>query len=113
MQVIVFILAPKNSGLNKYKEISLSFFSNLDSARVIEARGEDVPFLMGQFEGNNKRVIGLTGEDLYNEYILKQGTNNLKVIKKIEWTDPEAFFGKPACAFLDQKTRNLLTFRKT
>ena len=103
--MVVFIVVPKNSGLKKYREIALS---ELDSSasRILEVRGEDVPFWVGLYQNKGKRAIGLTGEDLYKEYSLATDTN-INILKRIEWKDPSTLFGKPALCLLGPKNKEL------
>jgi ATP phosphoribosyltransferase len=100
---IVFILAPKNSGLKAYTDKSFSFLSNLDSARIIQARGEDIPLLLQQYFENKKKAIGLTGEDLFQEFNARFPENAVEIIKKIYWNDSEALFSKPVLCLLGSK----------
>lgn len=102
-----FILTPKNSGLEKYKEIAFSYLKNTESSRIIKVRGEDIPFLVKQYYEKGKKAIGLTGEDLYKEYIINDDSKNLKILKKISWNDQKTLFGKPALCLLGPKNKNL------
>jgi len=104
--VIVFILAPKNSGLEKYNKIALSYL-NTQTSKIIKVRGEDIPFLVKQYKEKGKKAIGLTGEDLYKEFCIKEKKNELKILKKIKWNDSRTLFGKPALCLLGPKNRNL------
>ncbi len=105
--VAVFIVVPKNSGLRKYREIAQSYLTNFDSSKIIEVRGEDVPFWIRQFQEKGKKAIGLTGEDLYREYCLRERETSLKVIKRIDWNDPDALFRKPALCLMGPRDGSL------
>ncbi len=48
--MVAFIVAPKNSGLKKYRIIALSQLQNVDAQKIIEARGEDVPFWVNKLD---------------------------------------------------------------
>ena len=98
--VIAFILAPKNSGLAAYRQKAFLQLQNTQPDRIIEARGEDIPFLLSEFYEKGKNALGLTGEDLFNEFCTSSKNNNLKVIKRITWNDPNAKFKKPALCLL-------------
>ncbi len=117
--LVVFIVVPKNSGLRKYREISLRFLEeNLDISRtrIIEARGEDVPFWVEEFSGKGQDAIGLTGEDLYIEYCLarKKGgaASNSIILKKIRWDDDSAVFGKPTLCLIGSKDKSFESLPK-
>jgi|TARA_B100001971_G_scaffold203634_1_gene218775 ATP phosphoribosyltransferase len=70
-------------------------------------RGEDVPFWVEEFQGKGKKVIGLTGEDLYDEYCAQQSTVPPTILARIPWNDARAKYGKPALCLLGPKDRNL------
>jgi ATP phosphoribosyltransferase len=63
--VIIFIV-PKNSGLAICKEISKEY-----SGEILEVRGEDVPLFVDELFRQNKKVIGITGEDLLKEFCIR------------------------------------------
>ncbi|MBI2547956.1 histidinol-phosphate transaminase [Candidatus Woesearchaeota archaeon] len=110
--MVVFIIVPKNTGLETYRTIALSSFSNKEKSTIIEARGEDIPFLVKQFQEQGKPTFGLTGEDLFKEYLLKDKNTSLRVIKKITWDDPAACFRKPTLCFIGPDTKDLLSLPK-
>jgi ATP phosphoribosyltransferase len=107
--VSVFILTPKNSGLKKYKEIAFSNLENVEASGIIQARGEDIPFLVREYLNKGKKAIGLTGEDLLLDFSLSESEerNGLKVLKTIEWKDSSAMFSKPALCLLGSKGTKL------
>jgi len=78
----------------------------------MEVRGEDIPFLVSEFSKAGKKAIGLTGEDLFREFLLQNPYANFEVLKKIPWKDPEAMFGKPALCLMGRKDSNLLALPK-
>ena len=104
--MVVFIVAPKNSGLQKYREIALSYLSNINAAKILEVRGEDVPFWVNKLSEKEKMVIGLTGEDLYKEYCLNN-KRQLRIIKRIIWDDPKAKFRKPTLCLIGAKNSTI------
>jgi len=106
------IVVPKNSGLKKYKEKALSYLTNVDTSKIIEVRGEDVPFWIKEFKEKGKKAIGFTGEDLYKEYCLEQRETSTKVLKKVTWDDSKALFGKPVLCLLGPKNKNLESLPK-
>ncbi len=112
-QAVAFILLPKNSGLKKYREKAFSLFKSLEKAKVIELRGEDIPFMVEEYSRNGKDVIGLTGEDLFNEYCITEKSNNLEIVERIEWSDPDTLYGKPTLCLLGPKGKELKTLAKS
>ena len=101
--LIVFTIVPKNSGLQKYKKLA---FSYLENSRIVEIRGEDIPFLVQKLQNKYKKVLGFVGEDLYKEYCLSQ-KNNLKILKRIIWEDSKALLKKPTLCLLGPKDKKL------
>ena len=106
--VIVFIVVPKNAGLQKYKEIALTLLTN--TKNILEVRGEDIPSWVCEYSAQNKPVLGLVGEDLYSEFKLRK-RNTLKVLRRISWIDKAALFGKPTLCLLGPLNKELKEFR--
>ncbi|NOX71343.1 MAG: hypothetical protein GXO64_01445 [Candidatus Micrarchaeota archaeon] len=103
----VLVLRPKNSGLRSFTQKALSAVK-ADKKRIIELRGEDIPQMCEEFAANGRKVIGLTGEDLFWDYVLKKKKKTrTRLLKKIEWNDPEAKFGKPVLCLLGPKDKSL------
>lgn len=76
-------------------------------------RAEDVPTFVEEMLKNGKKCVGLTGEDLYKEYKLKNVISSVGLIEKIPWTDQTAIFSKPSLCLLGpigKKLKNLDTF---
>jgi len=94
------IVLPKNAGLRKLSGKFLDKNPSLRNCKIIEVRGEDVPFWVSQLISKGRQVIGFTGEDLYQDYILRNGASDTKVIEKIEWHDDGALYKKPALCFM-------------
>jgi len=99
--VIIFIV-PKNSGLTICKEIIKNY--NL-SGKYLEVRGEDVPLITSKLISQENKVIGITGEDLFKEFSIKNYNSRLKIIERIKWDDSECIFGKPTLCLLGPKTK--------
>lgn len=98
-------MLPKNSGLEAY----CTELECLPNEKVI-VRAEDVPVFVEQMLQNGKSVIGLTGEDLFREYKLKNVISKVNVIEKIPWLDESAIFNKPSLCLLGpigKKLKNL------
>ena len=105
----LIVLVPKNRSLKAYADIALEDFKG-KNPEIIEARGEDIPLLVEKLSGSGKEIIGMTGYDLLKEYQLKKYKSNIKIIKKIDWKDENAMFGKPVLCLLgpkDKKFENL------
>ncbi|MBN1786071.1 MAG: hypothetical protein JW825_03660 [Candidatus Methanofastidiosa archaeon] len=107
-QVEIILVLPKNAGLKEYTQIFLERYPELKDHKVIEVRGEDVPFWIGQLTIKGKRALGLTGEDLYNEYkIANPEEDIIEVLDKIEWMDPKALFMKPALCLIGPEGKTI------
>lgn len=104
---VAFIVAPKNSGLDEYRRKALALLCNADPSSVIEVRGEDVPLWVSQLSAKGRRVVGLTGEDLFREYCLRARTRKFRVLKRITWSDEAALFSKPCLCLLGPKEKSL------
>ncbi|GEM_PF-32688 len=105
--VVAFILSPKNSGLSKMRERAFGLLKNTEKARIIELRGEDIPFMVEEYSAKGILAIGLTGEDLLEEYCLGQKSESLQILKRIEWKDPSALFGRPTLCLLGPRGKTL------
>lgn len=105
--MVAFIVAPKNSGLQRYREIALSFLDAPEPSRIIEVRGEDVPGWLIRLKEKGKDAIGLTGEDLYREYCLEEREPKLSILKRVTWQDDGALFKKPVLCLLGPKGKTL------
>ncbi len=84
---------PKNTGLESFKKEI-----NIDG-NIIKVRGEDVPLWVAKSLVNGQNAIGITGEDLYYEFCLKQDIF-VPIIKTVQWDDQTAMFGKPALCLM-------------
>ncbi|MCK5613752.1 phosphoribosyl-ATP diphosphatase [Candidatus Pacearchaeota archaeon] len=100
---IVFIV-PKNSGLGFCRDIAKEKFGEL---RQLVVRGEDVPKCTSEMLSIKKDTLGITGEDLFLDYKLKNPESEVEIIEKILWMDKSAIFGKPAFCLLGPKGRSI------
>ena len=73
---------------------------NIDSSKIITARGEDIPLLVQQYLSKGKKAIGLTGEDLFLDFSVSKKEKKINILKTIEWKDSSAMFSKPALCLL-------------
>jgi len=103
------IVVPKNSSLKSCREVveTLAKDEGIKNERVLEVRGEDVAFFVDKLAKQNKKVMGITGEDLFREWQLKNPSDSLDIIRRYEWRDKEAMFGKPVLSLLGPKGKKL------
>lgn len=100
--MIIFIV-PKNSGLKKYRD-----FLKSDFAKTVEVRGEDVPLFLDKLKG--KKGIGITGEDLFNEFMRSNPESGLRIVNKVKWDGENCIFGRPCFCLLGPKGKSLEDF---
>jgi ATP phosphoribosyltransferase len=101
--LIIFIV-PKNSGLEICYNYTEKYISK--NTRLVKVRGEDVPLFVENLINKGKKVIGITGEDLFNEFKLKSNSQ-MGVIEKIIWSDSRFIFEKPTLCILGPKEKKL------
>lgn len=101
---MILFIVPKNSGLSFCKKLAERKFQNKEIKSV---RGEDVPSFIKEFSKKGKGVIGITGEDLFKEFSLKNSDKNIEIIEKIPWDDENACFGKPSLCLLVPRGKKL------
>ena len=95
-------IVPKNSGLEICRKISENCPGD-----VIQSRGEDVPCFVEKLIGQGKNVIGITGEDLFAEFLLNNKDSEVEIIETVPWEDDKTMFGKPALCLLGPKDKSL------
>ena len=81
----------------------------MPNERII-VRAEDVCVFVEEMLKKGKKCVGLTGEDLYKEYKLKNVISSVGVTEKILWMDQTAIFNKPTLCLLGpigKKLKNL------
>lgn len=115
------LVVPKNSGLKGYAwkvlqeagldlaeaiQVSETEMKAKDDVTVQFRRGEDIPqVVMDEFR-LGRVVLGITGDDLLDEYLLRNPDNTLKIENTYDWFDLKAKFFRPALCFIG-KTGNL------
>ena len=109
--MIAFILVPTNTSLKAYAQKALEDILT-GSANILEFRGEDIPLVICSLAALNRKAIGLTGEDLFRDFLLKNRNSGLVMLKKVVWEYPKALFGKPTLCLLGPKGKSLLDFPK-
>jgi phosphoribosyl-AMP cyclohydrolase / phosphoribosyl-ATP pyrophosphohydrolase len=100
--VIIFIV-PKNSGLKNCKELIRELGLR---GEIVEVRGEDVPLVVLNLIFQNKKVIGITGEDLFKEFLLNNKDTNLEILNRKVWQDELYIFKKPSLCLLGPKGKS-------
>ena len=83
-----------------------------NALNTLEFRAEDIPLSVYSLASSNKKAIGLTGEDLFRDFLLKKRNSGLILLKKVIWEDRNALFGKPALCLLGPKGKALNDFPK-
>ena len=105
--MIIFIV-PKNSGLAITKEIAEDY-----TGEILEVRGEDIPLFVEELSKQNKKVIGITGDDLLKEFLIRRKNTCLEIKKVISWKDEKCIFGKPTLCLMGSEKENLGDISKT
>ena len=109
------LYVPKNKGLNEYvnkllREIGVrdaGEFDRTDQAKgvidIVSARGEDVPQRVDDCIQRGETAYGLTGDDLFDEYMLGASNSLLGVLNTYDWFDSSAQFNRPALCLLNRE----------
>jgi phosphoribosyl-ATP pyrophosphohydrolase len=99
-----FVIIPKNGGLKdivsttlKDMGLDLETMEPLPGNQLTDGtftvlqynRGEDVPRLVEDYYFDRKiKAIGFTGDDLFDEYMIKTPFSTLNLLETVEWIDP-------------------------
>tara|TARA_Y100000310_G_C20277923_1_gene621177 strand:+ start:159 stop:659 length:501 start_codon:yes stop_codon:yes gene_type:complete len=109
------LILPKNTGLKGYawtmlKEAGFDLREaeeigdnrlRMGELEVLLKRGEDIPqVVMDQFQ-MGVLMLGLTGDDLYDEFCLGNRRNTLQVENTYDWFDPVARYLRPALCLIN------------
>ena len=125
---ITTLVIPKNTGLKGYAwEVLKEAGLDLDTAEQIAKnklrlgdltlvlkRGEDIPQLVVDYATKGEIVLGVTGDDLFDEFRISKPKNPLKLENTYDWFDDrleengerKAKFYRPALCFIN-RTGNL------
>ena len=80
-----------------------------DGLEIVLARGEDIPQRTDELICNQRSAFGLTGDDLFDEYMLSQTLDGnispLIVLNTYDWFDENAKYNRPALCLMN-KTGN-------
>lgn len=68
---------------------------------ILTARGEDIPQRVDDCEHRGEVAYGLTGDDLFDEYMLGASHSPLGVLNTYDWYDPTAQFNRPALCLMN------------
>lgn len=110
------LVIPKNPGLKGYawkvlKEAGLEpskWDKTVDTIvqdnwlTVLLRRGEDIPQVVLDENEMGRIAIGLTGDDLFDEYRMRKSKHGLRVLNTYDWFDPEARFLRPALCLINK-----------
>ena len=109
------LYVPKNKGLNEYvnkllREIGVRDAGEFDRTGqtkgvidIVAARGEDVPQRVDDCIQRGETAYGLTGDDLFDEYMLGASNSLLGVLNTYDWFDSGAQFNRPALCLLNRE----------
>lgn len=68
------------------------------------ARDEDIPSMVEEYYiKKGEKLIGITGDDLFDEYLLKTKNSLVSLIETIDWYDKFAKFRRPALCLMKRK----------
>ena len=109
------LVVPKNTGLKGYawkvlKEAGLDLDEateakpnqlNLKGLTLLLRRGEDIPQIVEDEFRNGRVVLGLTGDDLFDEYKLRKPSNTLRTENTYDWYDERARFLRPTLCLVN------------
>lgn len=110
------LIIPNNSRLKKHAwEILNKAGLNLDDAIEVESdimklkdltlilkRGEDIPQLVMGYADKGEVVLGVTADDLYDEFKLRVPKNSLKIENTYDWFDKKARYFRPALCLINK-----------
>ncbi len=98
------LFVPKNGGLNAYVKAMLPEIGvdKLKDLEIVQARGEDIPKRVYEYVEREKQAYGLTGDDLFDEWKLKEGNMLVLVLNTYDWYDKDAEYKRPALCLMNQ-----------
>jgi len=112
------VIIPKNRGLvndfvkSKIRELGVEIdFEDTDKQEykvenitIYRYRGEDIPKIIEDFYFNKGiKILGITGDDLLDEYQLRNPNYIVENLETVDWYDEKAKFGRPALCLLIKK----------
>ena len=108
------VVVPKNSGLKGYvwkvlKEAGFDLEKarkvsetklDMDGLTVLLRRGEDVPRIVEVERRVGRFAVGVTGDDLFDEYRYGNPNNRLSLVNTYDWDDENAEFRRPTMCLM-------------
>ena len=83
----------KQAGRNKLK---------LGGLTLVLKRGEDIPQLVADYAAiRSEVVLGVTGDDLFDEFKFRVPKNTLRVDNTYDWFDENARYFRPTLCFIN------------
>ena len=116
------VLVPKNRGLmndfvkNELVELGINIdFEDMKKNEyknggltIYRYRGEDIPKLVDDFYLiKGKKVMGISGDDLFDEYQIKNPNSLVENLETIDWYDKNARYGRPALCLIKKSKQKL------
>jgi len=116
------IIVPKNGGLKDVvsrtlKEMGVDYLKSKKVDRdnyksggltVSVYRAEDIPQVIEDLYFDKKiKALGFIGDDLFDEYKLRNSRTILQVFETVDWIDNKAKFMRPALCMMKRKGENL------
>jgi len=110
------LVIPKNTGLKGYawqvlKEAGLKLDDAKQAGRnklklggltLVLKRGEDIPQLVADYAAiRSEVVLGVTGDDLFDEFKFRVPKNTLQVENTYDWFDENARYFRPTLCFIN------------
>ena len=100
------LLVPKNGALAEYTD-DILFQSGMNMKdpwlSLAGYRGEDIPKIVEQSFLGGEFMLGITGDDLFDEYILRNPNSLLTLLNTYDWYDPKAMFNRPALCLIGKQ----------
>ncbi len=102
------VLIPSNSGLSTItpdvfrawgleKSDADRYYDENLGVEVIQYRGEDIPDRCDEFTRKGIPVVGMTGDDLFDEYKLRNPGSRLRLLDTVDWItlNSQGLFTRP------------------
>jgi len=103
------LLVPKNGGLKRILaetvgKLGVEFRDDIryksGGVEVLKYRGEDIAKITEEYYASGVKAIGLTGDDLFDEYIIRHPRSVVRILETFEWDDERAIYRRPALCVL-------------
>lgn len=99
------LFIPKNGGLCEYVRDLLpkiGLEKCPEDLEVVLTRGEDIPQLVCDWNEKGKLAYGITGDDLFDEFVLATGNKSLAMLNTYDWFDTKAEYLRPALCLMSR-----------